>query len=388
MRRVTILLSLALVLVAVAVAVGLGWRVASGMLVPVPYGVQPEFEIRGYDPARGVVILPAPPSAPRQFQRTDAEGRFGLLWSTGGGIGHGRLGGVVAHGDGWLERPLEVVAGPPPATGAPARLDVTLHRRDPLADHGVPFEEVRIEGPAGAIAGWWIDRGGDAAVVMVHGRRRGDRTETLRALPTVLASGASVLVTSYRNHDRSDPAPHGLYTYGRDEADDLLAALAFLRVHGVERVAVVSYSMGSAVALLARERWPEAGPRLAGIAMDSPLLDPREVVTLAVERAGMPLPRLVAGVGLALARLRVGVDWRALDLRRLAPTLDVPTLLIGGVADQTIPVALLDDFAAAAPPEWLTYWRVEGADHVEAHNVDPDGYEQRLAAVLAAADLR
>lgn len=384
----TILLSLSLVVVAVAAAVGLGWRVAAGLLVPIPYSLQPEFEVRGYDPVRGVVTLPAPPSAPRQFQRTDAEGRFGLLWSTGRGVGHGRLGAVLARGDGWLERSLEVVVGPPPATGAPARLDVTLHRRDPLADHGVPFEEVRIEGPAGAIAAWWIDRGGDAAVVMVHGRRRGDRTDTLRALPTALASGASVLVTSYRNHDRSDPAPHGLYTYGRDEADDLLAAVAFLRARSVERVAVVSYSMGSAVALLARERWPEAGPRLVGIAMDSPLLDPREVVTAAVARAGTPLPHLVASVGLALARLRVGVDWGALDLRRIAPTLDVPTLLVGGVADQTIPVTLLDEFAAAAPPEWLTYWRVEGAHHVEAYNIDPEGYEQRLAAFLDAADLR
>jgi uncharacterized protein len=141
--------------------------------------------------------------------------------------------------------------------------------------------------------------------------------------------------------------------------------------------------MGGAIALVARERWPAEGPALLGIALDSPLLDPREVVRLAVVRSGFPLPGLLTDVTLVWAAVRSGVRWGPLDLRRLAPGLDVPVLLIGAAQDQTIPIGLIDAFAAAAPAERLTYWRVEGAQHVEAYNVDPEGYEARLRTFLA-----
>jgi uncharacterized protein len=382
MPVVTLLVVLALLAAGTAVVAR---RIADGMLVPEPYGLQPEFTVQGVvaRPDGGhVVRLPRPPDRPAQFARTDVAGSYGLLWEVAGGIGHGRLGPVVALGDGWLERPLTVVAGPPPEAGAAARIDTTLHRRDPLADLGVPFEELRLPGPVGDVAAWWIEREPHDAIVMVHGRRRGDRREALRALPAALATGASVLVTSYRNHDASAASPSGLFTYGRDEADDLLAALAWLRERGVRRVALVSYSMGSAVALVARGRWPGGGPELVGLVMDSPLVDPREVVRAAVARSGAPFPIRSAALGLALAARRAGVSWETLDLRRLVPDLDVPLLLIGAVADTTVPIALVDELAAAAPADRLDYWRVDGAGHVEAYNLAPDVYEARVGAFL------
>jgi uncharacterized protein len=269
------------------------------------------------------------------------------------------------------------VQGPAPRSAAPARLDATVFRRDPLRDHGLAFEDVRIAGPIGEVAAWWIDRGVRDAVVMVHGRRRGDRTEALRGLRAVAGLGASVLVTSYRNHDRSDPSPDGLYHYGASEADDLLAAVAWLRARAVTRVVLAAYSMGGALALLARERWPEAGPALLGIALDAPLLDPRCVVAHHVRRAGSP--QLVATLGLALASRRSGVDFAALDLVRHAPRIDVPLLLHMTAQDGTIPVDLVDAFAARVPRHLLTYRRLARGDHVEAWNVDPDGYEAALS---------
>ena len=394
MRRVSVaswfaLLGVVLVVAASIAAWLLAERVARSVLVPTPYALQAEFEVLdverlapdGDGRERARVRLPlAPARELRQFTRVDAEGRYGLLWDDAGGIGHGPLGPVEARDDRSVTRTLTVVAGAPPAALAPARLDVTLFRRDPLRDHALAFEEVDIDGPVGPVAAWWLPADPDSAVVMLHGRRRGDRSEALRALPTVVASGASVLVSSYRNHDRSAMSPDGFFHYGASEADDLLAALAWLRERGVARVVLVTYSMGGAVAMTARERWPSQGPELLGVTMDAPLVDPRTVFAGVAARAGVPGP--VAGLGLWLAQRRSGVDYAPLDLRAHANALDVPLLLHATRGDGTIPIALVDDFAARVPTGLLRYRRLEEGDHVEAWNVDPDGYEAALAAFL------
>ena len=387
------LLALALAAVAWFVAD----RVARGALVPVAYGLQAEFavlEVRaaGVDAeGRRVVEVQVPladgggggsGAAPvRQFARVDAEGSYGLMWvDDDGRSAYGRLGPVLARDAASVERRLTVLHGEPPRSGTDARIDVTLHRRDPLADLGLAFEDVRIAGPVGEVAAWWLPAASDAAVVMVHGRRRGDRTEALRALPAVVASGTSVLVTSYRNHDVSDPSPDGLFHYGASEADDLLAALAWLRERGVGRVVLVTYSMGGAVAMLARDRWPADGPELLGLSMDAPLIDPAEVIAHGARRAGVPAP--LARAGLALASRRIGTPLAALDLRRRAHALDVPLLLHATTADDTIPIGLVDAFAAGVPADLLTYRRLEVGGHVEAWNVDPERYETALAGFL------
>lgn len=334
-------LLLPLLLVALLLAgtlFALGWIFSSRFLVPAPYGLLPEFEVLGFDGER--VTLPAPPERARQFARTDAEGAYGLVYEGG----HGRLGAVLEHRDGRVVRPFELVSGEPPRAGAPARLDVTLFRRDPQRDHGLPFEEVRLEGRAGTLAAWWLPGDPERAVLMLHGRRRADRTEALRALPTVAGTGASVLVLAYRNHDASDPSRDGLFHYGLGEHEDALAALGFLRERGAERAALMGYSMGGAVALEALERWPETGPEAAGLVLDSPLLDTRTVIRHGAR--GLPLAGPLADLALWVGRLRTGTSWRELDQRRTAGDLEVPVLLFAGTADSTVPIALADEFAA------------------------------------------
>jgi alpha-beta hydrolase superfamily lysophospholipase len=279
-----------------------------------------------------------------------------------------------------VRRVVDIV-GETPRAGDPARLDVTIFRRDPLADHGIEYEELELAGPSGRLRAWWTQDRADHAVLALHGRRRADLTETLRILPTLRRSGWSVLALAYRNHDRSDPGPDGLFHYGHSEVEDALAGMAELERRGVEEVVLYGFSMGGAVALEALKRWPPDGPRLRGVVLDSPLLDPHTVIGKGARDSGLPRAELLTGLALWIARLRTGVDWSNLDQRRAAAAIDVPLLLIAGTDDHTIPIELVDEFAALveAPIEYL---RLEGVDHVEGWNRDRPRYEQAVESFL------
>ncbi|MEX2534963.1 MAG: alpha/beta fold hydrolase [Trueperaceae bacterium] len=384
----------ALVVLVLSGAVGafaVGWVMSNRFLVPQPYSLMPEFEIvtiedyaiendaiennsagdDGY-----FVTLPLE-QQPSQFSDVRKEGVYNLLWEDG----YGRLGPVLLDDDEQVVRRVVDIVGEAPKPGDPARLDVTIFRREPMEDHGIPFDELELEGAAGRLYAWWIDQDSNRAVLALHGRRRADRTETLRILPTLVDSGWSVLALAYRNHDLSDASPDGLYHYGASEFEDALVGVAELARQGVEEVVLYGFSMGGAVALEVARRWPAYGPELAGIVLDSPLLDPREVIRKGARDAGLPLANMVADLSLVVARLRTGVQWDSLDQRRSADEIDVPLLLIAGTADSTVPIELVDGFAGRVEAP-LEYLRLEGVDHVEGWNRARPRYEQAVEDFL------
>jgi alpha-beta hydrolase superfamily lysophospholipase len=363
-----------------AAVVAVGWIMSNRFLVPKPYLLMPEFQILAVDDdasnGGAVVTLPVA-DEPTQFSDVAKEGIYDLLWQDG----HGRLGSVL-EGDGrQVVRRVVQIVGEGPRPGDLARLGVTIFHRDPRLDHGIEFEELELAGPAGRLRAWWVQGDGNRAVLALHGRRRADLTETLRILPTLRRSGWSVLALAYRNHDRSDPSPGGLFHYGHSEVEDALAGVAELERRGVQEVVLYGFSMGGAVALEALKRWPADGPRLQGVLLDSPLLDPRTVIAKAARASGLPLAGLLTDLALWVARLRTGVDWSKLDQRRFAAAVDVPLLLVAGTADHTIPIDLVDEFAALAEAP-VEYLRLEGVDHVEGWNRDRQRYEQAVESFL------
>ena len=69
-----------LALLLAGAAAALAWLISDKLLVPRPYGLRREFAVLAYEPgpAGSLVRLPAPPTSPSQFSRTDAEGRYAL----------------------------------------------------------------------------------------------------------------------------------------------------------------------------------------------------------------------------------------------------------------------------------------------------------------------
>lgn len=378
---VTLTFLVAAVTVVAAAAAFIAWTLSSRVIVPQPYALMPEFEVLAFD--SGVVTLPASGAGAPQFARTDVTGSYGLLWEGG----FGRLGEVSGSSAGEVRRALTIVSGTAPAAGTPARLDTFYYRQDPLADLGLEFEEFTLAGQAGGLRAWFVPGSGRTAALMLHGRRRGELPETLRMMPVFEQLGMPVLAVAYRNHDRSDPSPDGLYHYGGSEWQDAHTAAQHLAERGIDRVVLVGYSMGGAVALEALKRWDPSLPEPVALVLDSPLVDPYAVVRLGAEKAGLPLPGALTRAALLAARVRTGVDFSSLNQVASAGDLALPVLLIAGTADSTVPIGAVDAFAAAAGPI-LTYFRLDGVEHVEAWNHDPRAYEEAVRAFIAGLDVR
>lgn len=374
LRRVLAWLVAVLMLLGGGAVAGIAWYFSNSILIPQPYSLMPEFEV--IDADESSVTLPLPPNG-KQFSDTARAGTYNLIWEGG----YGRLGEVISRSETSLVRPLSDIEGELPRAGDPARLEAFIYLRDPQQDHGLTFEDVRVSSDVGELHAWWLaeDLSGedDIAVLMLHGRRRSSRLETLRIMPLLRELGYPVLSLAYRNHDSSPLSPDGFFHYGASEWRDALAGLRFLQAQGAERVVIYAYSMGGAVTLETIERWQDDLPTLTAVIIDAALLDPRAVFELGAAAAGLPLPAFFAGVTMHLATLRAGINWADLDQPTTVDSLPAPLLMIHGTADSVVPVNVADALfdRLQGNNQNVRYERVEDAEHGEAWNQDPERYE-------------
>jgi len=62
---------------------------------------------------------------------------------------------------------------------------------------------------------------------------------------------------------------------------------------------------------------------------------------------------------------------------------DIPFLVFHGTADTTVPIATSREFAALLPDQ-VQLIEVDGAEHIESWNPDPDAYDSAVRAFLGA----
>lgn len=386
------MLFVVLALVVLAAAFAIGWTLANRVIVPAPYSLMPEFEILAVEPldsGDGLAVTLPVIAEPNQHADTLVAGTYGLLWESGHGLLGAELGASATEPEPSVSRAVTVVVGQPPRAGEPARIDNFVYRRDPQADFGIAFEELELAGEHGSLRAWYVPGEGRTAVLLLHGRRRGELIETLRMIKPLHELGLDVLALAYRNHDRSAASDDGLYHYGAGEWRDAISGARLLAERGADRVILYGLSMGGAVVLEALERWTDdAGPlpEPIGLVLDSPLVDPFATVEVGAVKAGLPFPGPLTRLALTVAGWRTGVDFGDLRQARDAADVPVPVMVFAGVEDTTVPIASVDEFTAALRTP-LTYHRLPGVEHVEAWNHDPEAYAERLRAFYASLEV-
>lgn len=364
-----------LLVLALVAVVGIGWYFSSQALQVTSSG-QAELDVRA--DREGQVVLSREGYA-------DFLGEHGIrapVAATGveDATVVGFVGDIVHETETEVVRTWRPVSGSLPEEPVRALIDQDVFWPDPTAVD-VPFEEVQVPGELGDLPAWLVPGAGEAAstwVVHVHGRGA-TREESLRYLPTLHEAGVTVLVPTYRNDPGAPADPSGQYRLGETEWRDVEAALAYARAEGADRVLVLAWSIGAAISLQTLDRSAEAD-LVEAVWLDSPVLDWRDTFQAQGALNGLPSP--LTSVAILMIERRAGIDLDDYDWVTRADELpDLPIHIEHPDGDSYVPngpaVAL-----AEARPDVVTLVRDSPAEHTRAWNLDPFGYEERLAAFV------
>jgi uncharacterized protein len=379
-RRWPIVVLASVVVLAAVFYLGGGWYFSGrlyqqGLSGAARRTARPAYDLSVVAVTSGTVTLGVP-ADPGQLL---TPGVWGLQWPTG----YGQVTTIVGRGQGTVTRAFRHLTGAPLVVGARVALDNKAFPQDPRVGLGIGFRNVAYRGPLGSYPAWLVPGSTDTWAVLVHGNAL-DRLDTIKIVPALHRLGLPVLMISYRNDAGAPPDPSGMLRYGRSEWQDLAAAVQYALGQGARRLLLVGYSMGGAIVVSFLERSPLAG-RVAGVILDSPMLDFSRTVDLGASRqtlplVGLPLPQSLTDVAKWIASRRYGVDWGSLDYLHGAAKLPAPILLFQGTADHRVPAATSDELARTAGE--VTYVRVRGADHLDSWNLDPVGYDRAVRAFV------
>lgn len=351
--------------------------------VVVPGGRRADTRVVGLDVAAQTITLTRTPD-------TTLPGRYGLF--TDGSERYVKLGSVLAQDDETVTRKLLTHVGADARLGADAAFSGWYYDR-PEQLH-LPFTSELIGTGVGPCPAWVFpadDPGADTWVIQVHGRGT-TRAECLRAVPVFHALGFPVLVASYRNDGEAPRSRSGTSQLGTTEWRDVDAAIGFALRHGARRVVLMGWSMGGAVCLQAELHSPHRDA-IAGIVLDSPVVDWRTVLTHhAAERR---LPGAVSG--LAIGALQSGwasavvggppIALDRLDVVRRAGELRHPILILHSDDDGFVPSDASHGLAEARP-DLVELQVFDVARHTKLWNYDEQRWSGAIAAWLERHDLR
>ncbi len=301
---------------------------------------------------------------------TELPGRYGLF--TSGTYGYVKLGAVLSADARSVRRKLLTKIEP----GARVDRDAAFsgwYYVSPTELH-LPWESVNIGSPAGPCPAWFFPADSQTWVIQVHGRGT-TRAECLRAVPVFHGLGMPTMVVSYRNDGEAPRSRAGSYALGAAEWQDVDAAIGYALRHGAERVVLMGWSMGGAVALQTAVS-SEHRAQIAGLILESPVVDWRTVLRFQAREAGLrePLPGLAMGalsrsVTARLSGAEHAIPFDRLDMVARASELEAPALILHSDDDGFVPPDASHALAAARP-DIVTMPPFSGARHTKLWNYD------------------
>ncbi|HEX5761651.1 MAG TPA: alpha/beta hydrolase [Solirubrobacterales bacterium] len=350
----------------VVIATALSWHFSSRVIVPDHSHWSSNVEIVALSP-HSVTL--------GRTRVTSKPGVYDIAWEGGSAV----LGGVTDAREETVTRRLSGVRGYL-LPGMEVELGSEVHNGTPGEALGLPYRDVSIRGELGPLPAWLVPGRSKTWAIVIHGHN-GDRQNGLKVVPALHRLGLPALLVSYRNDLGAPDSPDGHHHLGLTEWRDVDAAALYALRKGARRLVLFGFSMGGAVAGRFMADSPRAD-RVAALVLDAPVVDWTE--TLEFNASEMGLPEL-ASLPLRWAiGARADIDWEALDYASHLEDFELPTLLFHGSDDGLVPKSSSEELARALPDR-VTYVEAAEADHVQAWNVAPKVYEQRLRRFLEDA---
>ncbi|MER5865473.1 hypothetical protein [Kitasatospora sp. NPDC002040] len=341
----------------------LGRRASDGVLRPRVAESGAGADLRVHGLAAGEVVL-------TRGIATARPGQYALEWKDGG---HAVVGAVLGTGPQTVTRRLERVDSGVLAPGTEVELTPRVLTGDPRSALGLHYTDTAAEGELGTLPAWYVDGKRGTWVILVHGPGA-DRSQALPVLPVLHRLQLPALAVTYRGDAGAPASPDRLGHFGETEWQDVDAAIRLALDSGAGRVILYGWSVGATMVLqaAARTAWRDA---IAGLVLDSPVLDWSQTVRRERARAGVPAP--LAELGALAAEGRSGVDLAGFARLAAGADLHVPTLLLHSPADSIAPwdaAARLADLRG----DLVSLHPVPHAEHAALWNADPAGYTETL----------
>ena len=221
-------------------------------------------------------------------------------------------------------------------------------------------------------------------VILVHGIATCKSTPSILLMAGMLhRHGYNVLMLDLREHGESQ-IEDGRHSGGIEESRDVLGAFDWLTARGIPdaNIGLLGISLGGATTMIAFG----AEARIPALWEDSGFADIRNLV--AGQAALLRMPPFVTDTTLLAGRLMTNDDLEAMTpLMAMANTGGRALFITHGTDDTLIPIANAKQLEAAARAIGAREqtWYVEGAGHIQAHELYPAEYERRLLAFFDAA---
>ena len=201
----------------------------------------------------------------------------------------------------------------------------------------------------------------------------------MKPVANILArNNFNVAVFDMRAHGESDGEET---TLGYREVDDIGVIINYLKKRGLaNRLGIIGYSMGGAVALMSLARYEELK---AGVA-DSPYIDIRASGKRWINRVGAPLRYILLASYPLIMRLtasRTGASPEKLVMYQYAQSINKPLLIIGGQQDDLVAIDEIKKFydEVRKVNKNVELWETS-SKHVSEIQDYPREYEERIVS--------
>ena len=241
---------------------------------------------------------------------------------------------------------------------------------------GLQYEKIEV---APNFHAQFIDAASDDWVIHVHGWNASVH-ETSRTFRGLKLAGYKSISVAWP----SDIAPWGsgerVCNYGATESQVLVRAIELARAKGARRIFLFGYSMGTA--LIANYLATHGTSEIAGVVLDSPLVDLRHTLISSMLRLKVNERRIE--LSLALGQKRFAAMSSSFEQLSYACLEPMPrTLVFYATNDEFLdmnPVSLMH----SAHPQKVQTVSVESAGHCRTFNQDPEKYLAQLLSFLSA----